>query len=297
MKHLSFVLFLIGFWATSRAQEFNAQVEVVHPSLQTTVEDIFESLESSITNFLNGTRFTEDEFEIDEKIELSVVLNITSMNQTNFSGDIQVAAVRPIYDHDYSSPMFRIKDDEVSFTFEQNAQIQYVEGTFTDNLSSILSFYALLALGIDYDSFEEMGGTSHFNKALQVANAAQSGGSGWAPSDKERDNRYWLIFQMLDERFKNLRKTFYTYHRDGLDQFTTDSEAARAIILTSLESLTKVHENSPNSYLLQIFMESKRQEIINIFSKATTTEKKKLYQIMGVIDIANVSKYKTQLEN
>ena len=81
-----------------------------------------------------------------------------------------------------------------------------------------------------------------------------------------------------------------------MDKFTADSEKARAEILKGLENLVKVHKNSPNSYLLQVFLESKRQEIINIFSKATTAEKNKLYSIIQIIDIANLNKYKTQLD-
>lgn len=269
---------------------------MVHPQIQTTVEDIFQSLKSQIENFYNSTKFTSDEFLNHEKVEISVVLNVLTMNQTSFSGELQISGIRPIYDSDYNSPTFRIKDDEVSFTYQESQPLEYMEGTPSNNLTGILSFYAFFALGMDYDSYSPKGGTPYFNKALNIANASQaSGGGGWSATDKGRDNRYWLVFQVMDERFSDFRSSVYTYHRIGMDKFTQDGEATRKEILKSLKMLVEVHKNQPNSHLMQVYMTTKRQEIIGIFSKANTSEKNELYSIIEVVDIANVSRYKTKL--
>lgn len=292
------LLFICLLPFVGMSQEFNAQVEVIHPQIQTTVEEIFESLEQSMENFLNNTKFSDVAYQSEEKIELSLVLNVTSMADMKFQGNLQIAVTRPVYDTDYLSQMLRIKDDDITFTYRQYEAVEYVEGSSTNNLSNIMAFYAFYALGVDYDSFTKLGGTTYYNKALNIANAAQSSGEpGWSSTAKGRDNRYFLVFQTLDERFKEMRLTNYTYHRKGLDLMTQDSETARSTILTSLQNLKKVHQNSPNSHLLQVFLESKRQEIINIFTKATTTEKKALYDLVQILDVANLSKYKTQLEN
>ena len=296
---ISLLLFLLSA-PILRAQEVNLQVEVLGPSVQLTTKDaIFKALKSSIENFVNGRRWTTHQFKQEERVEISMVFTIDNMpSQTSFKGSLQLVSSRPIFNSSYNSTMLRVKDDNIDFSYQEFQPLEFVEGAFTDNLTAILAFYVYMCLGIDYDSFSPMGGTTYYTKALDIANGAQtSGSSGWSATDKGRDNRYWLVFQMMDERFKSLREAYYSYHRLGMDSFTEDVEQGRAIVLKSLESLMEVHRNSPNSYLLQVFLESKRQEIISIFSKATTIEKNKLIKLMETIDIANSSKYRTSLMN
>ena len=279
-----------------QAQELDCTVEVLSPQVQLTNKDqLIQKLKTQIENFLSATKWTNDKYKPEERIEVSMVFTIEKItNQERFEGSLQLVSSRPIYGSGYNSTMLRVYDKTVDFTFREFEPLQYIDGAFTNNLTQVLAFYSYMILGMDFDSFSEFGGTSYLTKALEAANAAQSSEyGGWSATEKGRDNRYWLAFQMIDERFRPLRKTLYKYHRLGFDTFTENMETGRAMVLESLEDLLKVHKNSPNSYLLQVYMDAKRQEIIDLFKKANQTEKNRLITLIESIDIANVSKYRS----
>lgn len=280
-------------------QEFECQVEILTPKIQLTNKQIFETMEKAITNFMNSTRFTNDKYKTEEKINMSLVFNLDKQEgQTKFSGSLQMFSSRPVYGSGYNTTMLRVNDNDIAYEFKEFEPLQYIDGAFTSNLTAVLAFYAYMALGMDYDSFSDLGGTPHFTKALNIANQAQTSGyGGWTATAKGRDNRYWLVFSMMDERFKPLRKAMYEYHRQGLDNFTENMETGRSKVLAALEALLKVHKNQPNSYLLQVFLEAKRQEIINIFKNGNQTEKNTLLTLVESIDVANLSKYSEGLKS
>lgn len=301
-NNIIFILLLISLYLVPNslsAQEINAKVQILTPAIQITNQGLFDNMKKSIENFINNRKWTTDNFKLDEKIEMSIVITISNqVNQSEFEGDIQFVSSRPVFNSNYNSTLLRINDKKFDFTYREFEPLEYLEGSFTSNLTSVLAFYVYLSLGMDYDSFSLYGGTNYLSKALDIANSAQSSSSsGWSTQEKGQSNRYWLAFYLLDGRFKPMRQMTYDYHRKGLDYFTEDMGKGRATILNSLKLLTEVHRNLPNSYALTVIMDSKRLEIIDIFSKATSDEKKELMKIIEVIDIANSSKYRTKLIN
>jgi len=289
-------LLCLAMAGLAHGQELNCQIDIVSPKVQmTNKEALIGKLKTGIENFLSATKWTNDKYKPEERINVSIVFTIDEItNQTNFQGSMQLVSSRPVYGSGYNSTMLRVYDKNVDFTFREFEPLQYLDGAFTNNLTQVLAFYAYMVLGMDFDSYAEYGGTQYLTKALEVANTAQASEyGGWSATEKGRDNRYWLVFQMMDERFKPLRQTLYSYHRLGFDTFTENMQAGRTLVLEALERLLKVHKNSPNSYLLQVFMEAKRLEIINLFKNANQTEKNRLITLVESIDIANVSKYRT----
>lgn len=289
-------LLLLVVCGLASAQELNCQIDIVSPKVQlTNKEALIGKLKTGIENFLTATKWTNDKYKPEERINVSIVFTIDKIvNQTNFEGSLQLVSSRPVYGSGYNTTILRVFDKSVDFTFREFEPLQYLDGAFTNNLTQVLAFYAYMVIGMDFDTYGQFGGTDYLTKALEVANTAQSSDrSGWSATEKGRDNRYWLVFQMMDERFRPLRKTLYSYHRLGFDTFTENMPAGRAIVLEGLEDLLKVHKNSPNSYLLQVFMEAKRVEIINLFKNANQTEKNRLIKLVESIDIANVSKYRS----
>lgn len=287
-------------FSSARGQEIQCELEIVSPEVQlSNKEALFNTLKRQIENFVNGTVWTGDKFRQEERIRMSMVLQVSNVvNQTDFEASLQLVSSRPVYNSGYTTTMMRIKDDDVDFQFLEYEPLQYVEGSYTSNLSAVLAFYVYMALAIDYDSFGKNAGTPYYSKAMEIANLAQSGGrAGWAISDKGNDNRYWLVNQYLNNRFQSLRTAIYLYHRKGMDLFTTDMDKGRQNVLEAIKLLKKVYNNSPNSYAIQVFLESKRLEIINIFQNATSSQKKELVDVMEVIDIAKASTYRSKLLN
>ena len=288
---------LICSFLNAQAQELNCQVSVIAPQIQSTPKRIWKSMETSIYEFMNDRRWTNDNFAIDERIDCSILVTINEQSGNNFSGTIQVTSNRPVYRTDYQSAMINILDNNVEFNYLENTRIDFSIDRFQNNLASILAFYAYIIIALDYDSFSPEGGTEYYNLAQQIVNTAStSPASGWKAFEDTK-NRYWLVDNFLHTTFRPFRQCLYDYHRQGLDLMYEETEQGRTKIYQSLETLKAVHQMKPASYNLQVWFNAKSDEIVNLFSKAPQTQKTKLFNTLQVIDPGNISKYQGIVRN
>ncbi|GAA0874858.1 DUF4835 family protein [Wandonia haliotis] len=281
---------------SSKAQELLCEVNLVtDPKLQiTTVDkDIIDNITNVVKEFMNNTRWTKDEFEIEERINCIIQLSIENIPSTGqYSGSIQINATRPVYNSNYTTTIFSFKDNNLDFRFDRNQILQYSPNQFRDNLTSILAFYAYMILGYDYDSFSLEGGTKYFEMAQQIVTLSQGGeGDGWRSNDSRKRNRFYLIDNALQQYFSPLRKVYYEYHRKGLDILYTDIAKGRNVILETLKELEPIQQSRPGSVNMQIFLSSKLNELKGLFSKAEMAEKNEIVALLKKLDPANGTKY------
>ena len=144
---------------------------------------------------------------------------------------------------------------------------------------------------MDYDSYSLYGGQEYWQKAQQVvSNAQTSGQPGWQ-SFSSRNNRYWLVENALNPRFKPLRECNYIYHRQGFDQLSDNVQKGRAKVLQALTLTQKVHQAEPNSFNVRLWYTAKNDEIIKLFSQAEASEKNEILTLLETVDPANSNKY------
>ena len=293
-------LFLVVLLVTSfnflKSQELNCQVSILFaPGLQVGPVEIetMAELELSIYVFMNNTRWTGVIFEIEARINCNLLFTISEMpSTTTFNGKVQVQSSRPVFNTAYNSVLFNYEDNDVTFSYLRNTALLFSIDQYRDNLTSILAFYAYMILAYDYDSFELKGGSKYFNKAQIVANNAKnSGDPGWSASAGRRINRFWLVDNALQSIFEPIRLVYYNYHRLGFDIMYDDIVAGRKVVLESLQQLDKVQRARPGSMNLQIFLSSKIDELINLFSQAEMTEKNAAVSVLKKLDPSNSSKY------
>lgn len=292
MRKLVILLFIIGAFKTSFAQELNCQVQVLSSQIAGTDKRVFESMQTAIFEFMNTRKWTNETFKIEERIDCSILINITEKIGTDeFRGTLQIQARRPVYKTSYNTALLNFNDNDITFKYLESQPLEFVENTYTSNLTSILGFYAYYVIGLDYDSFSLNGGTPYLQKALAVVNNSQSSGyQGWKAFDSNK-NRYWLVNNMLDATFVSLRECMYNYHRKGLDVMADNKESGRAVILESLQELKKVHQVKPLSFSLQVFFIAKADEIVNVFCGGFSDEKAKVVTMLNEIDPTNSNKY------
>jgi hypothetical protein len=288
------LLFLIG--SILYSQELNVTVRFNTQKLQQTDPKVFETLRGTIIEFMNGQKWTEDEFEVEEQINANMIITLQEeLSVTSFKADIAVQASRPVYGTDYETPIINYLDKGVTFTYEQFQPLQYSANRFNDNLSSVLAFYAYIILGLDYDSFSPYGGETSFQEALAIVNnvpeSAAAANPGWRSLDGDR-NRYWIIENLLSPRVRAFRQAWYEYHRQGLDIASTDVATCRAIINAALDQIRSVNDKYPNTALIQIFTDTKASEIVEIFKKGTPQEQNSVYNVMTKIDASNITLYR-----
>jgi hypothetical protein len=287
-------LFIAFFGLTNYlfAQELNCQIQVSTQQVSGTDKRVYDNLKTAIFEFMNNTKWTTETFKNTERIDCSILINITERVAVDeFNATLQIQSRRPVYETSYNSVLLNYIDNDVHFKYSETQPLQFIENTYTSNLTSILAFYSYMVIGLDYDSFSLDGGTPYFQKALAIVNNAQgSDEKGWKAFDGT-NNRYWMIYNMLDAPFIPLRECMYNYHRKGLDVMYQNKEAGRAVILESVSSLTKVHNIKPLSISLKIFFNAKADEIISIFSAAKPEEKTSIMSVLTLIDLTNSNKY------
>lgn len=296
MKQLIIIILALCVAIVVEAQEFNARVTINTPQLQTADPKIFKTLETSIRDMFNNTKWTEDQFEQEELIQVTLTLNITEeLSATAFKADLAINASRPVFNTNYETVIFNHQDQDIQFTYEEYQPVEFSKNVFQDNLSSILGFYAYTLLGLDYDSFSELGGDDHFQEAQNIvstipSNVAQSVG-GWTSIETGQINRYWLIENILNPRMIPYRKAMYLYHRGGLDRMADDLGSGVTACATAITQIAEAHKAYRNSMIIKIFALSKQTEILQIFIGAEQAQKQRVYRAMIQIDAANASNY------
>ena len=281
---------------TGRAQELNCTVTVIAPQISNVDVSRFDALEDGIREFMNGRRWTNDNFEFEERIECTLQLTVSeAIGSTVFKGSMQVQSSRPVFNSDYNTPVLLVNDGDIQFEWLDNSTILFNPGQHRDNLSSLLAYYAYMILGMDYDTFSLEGGTPHFLQAQAiVANAQNAGERGWKAS-QGKQNRYWLVENHLSQTFRPVRICLYNYHRKGLDVLFQDVEGGRLTIAESLIDMRSTNRIRPGSYNIQVFFLSKSDEIINIFSPAPDAERGRLLPILKQLDPGNIQSYDQNL--
>lgn len=283
--------------SSSFAQELNCRVIVNAQQVETTERGIFQEMETEFAKFLNNTKWTNDTFNDEEIINCNLIINISEMPSIGlFKATVQVVSSRPVFGTNYESVILNFADRDWDFEFTQSQPIRFNENTFTNNISSLLAFYAHVIIGMDYDSFSELGGDPHYEKAFNIVNnAQQSNYRGWQQFNSVR-NRYWLVENLRNPQLEGIRKAIYTYHRSGLDIMTEEKEEAEGNILTALSDVQKANRARPRSILTIAFMDAKNSELTKLFAESTLAKRRQAYNLLNSIDPSRSDDYKVLIE-
>lgn len=294
MKRFSLILLVLLMSFGLEAQELSCQVNINTEQIQGTAnKQIFDQMQKSIFEFMNNTKWTNDNFGPQERIECSILIIIKTASGTDdYQGSIQVTARRPVYKSGYYSQILNIEDDEFSFKYQQFTQLEFNINTFQNNITSVLAYYAYVVLATDYDSFSPLGGTVYWKKAQEVVNQAQiTRENAWSSNASGQKNRYWVIENTLQPTYKGIRDCMYAYCMNGLDIMYQKPEDGRAEVYKALELLKPVAQSRVGSYVMMVFFNAKRDEIINIFKSATPEEKTKVMELLAILDPTGTTRY------
>ena len=296
-KALLILALLLGLGTLAKAQELQCQVRVNSAKVSGTDKTVFQNLQTALYEFVNNTKFTEINFRQNEKIECSILVDIKSKDGEYFTAEINIALRRPVYKSSYNSPLFNYIDRKFSFEYTDGQTLDFNPNTYISDLTSTIGYYVYLMLGLDFDSFSPMGGTPFFAICEQIAQSAPQNDNqaGW--SSTGRQNRYALISEINTATYEPLRQFIYDYHRQGLDVMSEKPDDGREAILNCLSNLHSVYERNSMCYFLQLIIETKRDEIIQVFSEGNMKYRTEASNIMKAIDPSQSSRYDEMLQN
>lgn len=279
---LSLIIFMCAFLPSLRAQELKCHVEVNSDKVSDN-ETVFTALQEALTEYLNTTKFTNAIYAPNEKIDCTFFLTVNEYTDDIVRGDLQIQSTRPVYNSSYTTTMLNFKDTNIEFEYRPYEPLVFSENTMTDNLTAILNFYAYLIIAIDSDSFAPMGGDPYFDRLATIVQLAQSSGeTGWKAFEDNR-NRWAVLAAFTDPSTSVLRNLMYTYHRTGLDEMTVSPDKSRATITESLENLRTVYQATPMSVGLTMWRDSKLDELVNVYSQGSQSERDDVYNLLMLL--------------
>lgn len=293
MMKKGFVAFLfILVTQLAIAQEFLGNIQIQSQRIEGIDPSVWTTMKTSMFEFMNNQSWSNYNFKIAERVEFTMVFTINEVvGGDDFSGTLNLVLKRPIYGTDYSSDIVNLVDNDIHFRYVPYQPMEFADGTYSNNLTSILAFYAYLMLGLDFDTFSLLGGTEFYEKAMAVANAAQSSNErGWQGFEGPK-NRYALVENLLNPSYEDIRKFLFEYHLKGMDDMATNANGGRAVIGKTLKYYKSVYDKRPGLYVLQVMLETKRDEIINIFKEASPAEKSSMLNVMKEVDPPNGTRY------
>ncbi len=261
------VLFFILFASlASSAQELNCTVSINAEQTGQSNNQIFRTLETQLTEFINTTSWTDKNYKNQEKIDCNMSIIINSFDANIFNATIQIQASRPVYQSTYSSPIYNYNDKQFNFSYVEFQPLVFNINSFDSNLVSVIAFHVYTIIGLDSDTFELNGGEPYFSVAKQIVNTAATGGSkGWKSTDGKQ-SRYSFNDALVSQVYKEFHSVMYNYHRLGMDKMHNSPKVAKLSISAAINTLKGINDRRPNSYLLRTFFDAKSNEIENIFS-------------------------------
>jgi hypothetical protein len=288
---LLFFIFLSSI--TISSQELNCQVTVNFDQVSGSNRQVFTTLETAISEFVNQKKWTDKTVKSQERINCAMNIIITKRDNNTFEGSIQIQSTRPVYGTSYETPVLNIRDNDFNFKYNEFDQFIYNPTRFDSNLISTIVFYTYIILGVDADSFALNGGETYLKEAENVTlQAQQSGLAAWS-NQVGVQNRFQMIDNLLSPDLNQFRSVIYNYHRKGLDELTGDAKIAKQSLENSIITLDRLFNKVIGNPLLRLFFDAKADEIVNLYSDGPNTRsKQRLIAVLQKISPNNSSKWR-----
>ena len=296
MRRIICILSVLCCAFSLSAQELKCTVTINSDQIQGSNKQVFNTLKTSIEEYMNQNRWTNMVFAEHEKIECSMLIVVSKVEDNLYTCEMTLQSRRPVYGTTYTTPLLNFKDKAFNFTYQEYDRIEYQQNQFTTNLTAMLAFYCYLIIGHDMDSYQRLGGTPFFQQCEEIVNACQSASmegteqTGWRAFESNR-SRYAIINNLLDEAFRKYREYYYTYHRLGLDEMAANVANGRNRIAEGMPVLRDSYRARPTTYVINTFLDAKADEIVDIFKNGTDKEKKNVQEILMDIDPTRQNTY------
>lgn len=283
MRKTLLSIFLLFISLSLSAQELNCVVTVNSDQVGQTNQQIFKTLERSLNDFVNKTKWTNRVYRENERVNARMFITVTQYESDRFEANIQIQSSRPVFNTSYESPVFNYKDDAFNFQYQEFQPLVYNPNSFDSNLVAVISYYVYLVLGLDADTFSLEGGDDFYRRAQNIVTQAQSSSySGWSQETGQR-TRFELVDNLLSNSFREYRIAMYNYHRKGLDILADNNSTGKQIVAGSLRLFETLVQRRPNAFLIQTFFDAKSEEIQNIFSDGPTVDIVKLKETLNKV--------------
>jgi len=278
-----FTAFIFVCCSILHSQELSCEIVVNSEQVNQTNQQIFKTLERSLNDFVNKSKWTNRVFKENEQINARMFITVTAFDAANrFSANIQVQSSRPVYNTSYETPIFNYKDNAFDFEYQEFEPLVYNPNSFDSNLVGVVAYYVYVILGLDADTFSQKGGDEYFRQAQNIVTQAQGTSfSGWSQTAQQNRTRFDLVDDLLSNTFREYRIAMYNYHRKGMDVMADNNSNGKQVIAGSLRLFETLIKRRPNAFLIQTFFDAKAEEIQSVFSDGPKVDIVKLKESLN----------------
>lgn len=267
MRPLAILVFALLLNVTAWGQELDANVVVVLDAIAPDERQELLSMATAVKNYLNNERFTRAEWD-GPRIPVDLTIYVMSKNGDNVSARLGFVSKRLVNNlPGTGGALLRVFDQDWQFKWTFNPTLTH-QPTRYDDFASVIDFYMLTAIGLDMDTYDDLGGASAFAAAQQIAQLGNAQGvKGFRTFSQPGEfTRMALINELMDLRYQGLRRLFFDYH-DAIDLYAKDPAKGRVEIAAVIKDMANFKRTklSNRSVLLQAFFDAKNVEVADLF--------------------------------
>jgi len=286
--NLSVTFFLLmGSIAWSQFAEINAELDMRR--LSEGDRQIFNSFAEDIENYYLNTQFSADVSDLGMLIDIRLVLESVSHggNQTTINAQAILVnkEVQPDGRIITIDQYFYAKG--VQFPYSRGRKMYYT--TSFDPLTSFLNYYAFMFIASELDTWEYMGGTTFFNKAIELASLGKN--SDWANG---WDDRWKKSRKLKDNQYLRSMRFNYFSAQDALSADEININIVKTHMNTFYEDLQTLDKKLGSNRETLYFLKTYHEKIAELLATLNLSE---ALELLILYDHDNKEVYEYHLKN
>ena len=279
-KYLNFstaIFLLIGSFSWAQFIEVNTELDLRR--LSEGDRQLFTTLAEDIENYLLNTQFSATTNDLEMIVDIRLVLESVSQGGSQTTINAQAIFSNKMDQYFYAKG--------IQFPYSQGRKMFYT--TVFEPLASFLDYYAFMFIAAEMDTWEYMGGTSFFNRAIEISDLGKDSDwstgwdDRWKKSRKVKSNQY--LRSMRFNYFKAL---------DALGAEDVDITIVNTAMNTFYEEMLvldkKLGSNKETLHFLRAYHES-IAELMAMFNLRDALE------LLLIYDHDNKKVYESYLKN
>ena len=286
--HYSVAFFLlIGSFSWSQFIEVNAELDLRR--LSEGDRQLFTTLAEDIENYLLNTQFSATTNDLEMIVDIRLVLESVSQGGSQTTINAQAIFVNKQVQPDGNlktmDQYFYAKG--VQFPYSRGRKMYYT--TSFDPLASFLDYYAFMFIASELDTWEYMGGTTFFNRAIALASLGKDSdwSNGW-------DDRWKKSRKIKDNQYLRSMRFHYFSALDALLAEKVDINIVTSHMNTFYEDLQTLDKKLGSNKETLHFLKAYHEKIAELLTAFKLREALKL---LIIYDHYNKEVYESHLKN
>ena len=275
------IFFILGIsiWSIGWGQFVEVNVDLDMRRLSEGDRQLFNSMVVDMKHYYLNTQFSQDVSDLKMIIDVHLVLE--SVSQGGSQTTINAQAIFTNNEDQY----FYAKD--IQFPYSKGQKIIFTSSF--DPLSSLLNYYAFMFIATELDTWSYLGGTSFFNRAVELSDMGRD--SDWPQGWDDRWKKTRKIKN--NQELRSMRYNFFTA-LDAVSATKVDINRIKKSMNTFYEDLQAIDKKWGSNKETLKFLDAYHVSIAELLAVLQIREG---LELLIVYDHDNKKVYESYLKN